>query len=824
VVSLRITDARGQTSTTSRTITVDRASINPGRQAADVSDCENPAVGNQADRPGCVKTIAFGILEVGSRGGPENCFKIDSYVPTRRGGALAADTVKAPQGAVCLCFAYHASINGPVALNGLYLPIPSGSGSEYDSRDSAINVPSIPVYFGEYRTKVAALTRQTITPDRNGRYHLLDIPLSSPFKLFGLRVEASAAFDLIRHASLTTLHVGLPAVFTLGDGRQAQGNAELHSDNTNGLDLNGVSIRTGAVLLGPVTLNDLYFNYNKSDGLLEGGASLSLPGALVRIQGSPPPADFGFGLRRGEFDHAGAGVYLKGAARPQLFPGVFLTHLGVSIGVNPTRFTGLAGISVAHLIDVDGALFAAFPTARTPYDFPTNNTGDELAFLSGRRLDSTTVAVGGTGSLEVPVLGQIKAFSAHVLYTYPDYFEVGGKFDFGVKDLFKVSGGFNGFALPSSRLFNFGLEAQVCVQFVIKACAPKAGGVISNKGVAFCSYFPVVIGVFHFTVYGGLGYRWGDLLPKVMLFGCDYGSYVQASPMAAHDSAHTRIVRLSTGLSKAMIELTGQGGSPRVTLTGPRGERITSPPNGDNAIGPDYVVLRDAKSNRTLIGLKRPAGGRWTITPAPGSAPVIQVATAVGLPALNLHARVLGHGALRTLSYSFNAAAGRTITFTERGPRTFRILGRRNTSGSLQFQPAFGKAGRRQIEAQFEQDGVPTETRVVAEYQAPAPARPKRPQGIRVTRRGSSLIVTWAPQQAITEYEVVVRLSDGERTMVPARRTRASVPNVRPGLSGTVVVVGTRADGVLGPEGHAQIPPPTRRHHPPPQKRRGLRA
>ena len=100
-----------------------------------------------------------------------------------------------------------------------------------------------------------------------------------------------------------------------------------------------------AAFLGPVFLDSLTFKYIQSDDLWQGGAKVVLPGGLFALDAAPPPPDLGFGIKGGRFDHAGLQVDFQPPAQPELFPGVFLTHIGGAFGLGPVRLTGTAGIS-----------------------------------------------------------------------------------------------------------------------------------------------------------------------------------------------------------------------------------------------------------------------------------------------------------------------------------------------------------------------------------------------------------------------------------------------------------------------------------------------
>ena len=120
-----------------------------------------------------------------------------------------------------------------------------------------------------------------------------------------------------------------------------------------------------------------------------------------------------------------------------------------------------------------------------------------------------------------------------------------------------------------------------------------------------------------------------------------------------------------------------------------------------------------------MIGLEdpRPAPTR---SPAPGSPAVSKVTEAEDPPDARVSATVRGAGKRRTLAYDVAARPDQRVTFVETSPEGNRPLGTvRGGKGTLTFAPAPG-GGRRQIEAQFELDGVRAETRTVASFSPPS--------------------------------------------------------------------------------------------------------
>lgn len=480
---------------------------------------------------------------------------------------------------------------------------------------------------------------------------------------------------------------------------------------------------------------------------------------------------------------------------------MLLHHVGAAIGFNPLRLTGAIGITAANIVDEDGVLFGAFATSRQPYTMP-EDPGPELAPLAQRRFDRFSLAIGGTAKLKVPILrGDIPLLNSYALYMYPDYFEFGGGFKFGIGPL-SIDGNVGGFAYAANRTFNLEGGVKACLRGIkigykifsvkISPCL-SVGGVVSSRGIGFCTVLPVpfpVVGSIPVPI--GAGYHWGDSFPKIMLFSCDYGPYRQVSAFAkAAGSGGGTAVTLAGGLPAAMIRVRGQGAAPDLVITDPQGRA-----SNDSA---DAMTLQGTEPDTTLIALRRPRAGRWTIAAAPGSAPIASVASAAGLPPVGLHASVTGRGARRTLRYRLTPALGRKVTFFERGASTARVLGvARGRSGSLTFTPGLGRTGRRGIIAVVEQDNAPARTLRVASFTAPRPAKLGRPARVRVRRGGRRIRIDWRRVRGAVRYEVLVKIADGSQVFRLVRGTRLTVADPSPGRRAQVLVNALQADGTRG--------------------------
>jgi ELWxxDGT repeat protein len=846
-VTLQVTTTSGQTSQTTQRLNVPAVATNQWFDAS--YDCENPGSGNVPNSGDCVKTFGWGVVQVNSRGKPDDCFRLQQRDALRQPNPASDRAVPA---VVPLNFAHiwatHATIDGPVAIDGLYLPVPESVQSNLDDWNSTIQIGQpIPIAVGPYR--LASIALNTVVGDPDPRTGLVplkaNIGLNSNNQSIGaLPIGGTVDVNLSTattadgfNISKVKLHVKLPPPFP-----SLPVDAYLQSDNETGAHINGFQIGPfDTDLLPGFSLKSVFFKYiGGTDEVWTGGANIglsvgaetNLPSgpdtglALPGINFSPPPPDLGIGFRHGQLDHFGLGVNFPPALQPPLFPGITLSNAHFAFGLVPAfRFTGGIGIAIGQLIGADGDVFVAFAGSQ-PYHFPNDVATGDLSPLAGRWLDTFTIAIGGDFHLMIPAAGDIPLLNAWLIYEAPDYFEVGSHFDFKVT-LLELKGDAGGWILPSQGKFSLGGSLSLCLNvhvlgFDIGSPCLGNGVVVSSRGFGGCAtvlvptpipFAPAV------PVTISAGYTWDGGF-EVTPFSCDLSDFTEANPRAAADRAGPtgRAAQagwgfnVNPGAPSAEVRVTGQGEAPAITLTGPGGETFsTAQPPTD-----PHRALIMQYGNTTLIAVNHPARGRWTVTQNSGPAPVTSVAYAKGLPDPNIRAKVSGHGRSRTLAYHLTAAAGRTITFVERGARTYHILGVAHGShGRIRFSPAPGRAGRRQIVAVVTDHGIQSQSLIVARYAAPGPKRPARPRHLRVSHHGYTLNVSWTPVAGATMYEVLVEAADGGRETAIVHDHRARIVGIEPGLRGNVLVDGVSVEGRRGSTAsrrfsRSPIAPPTR--------------
>ena len=814
--TLRVTDSAGRTATVAQPLSVgrnQRTRSRPGTYA-----CEQPLGENQEDTPGCVKTFSFGILEVNGRGAPDQCFQL-----ARRPKGPSFGRVIGNPSAVFRPLRdfmyYRASIKGPVALNGLPIPVPANVETHYDSGEETISLGTRPIVLprpggGTFKAADIPLEKK-IEPKRTrdypgGVFTLFSGKLEGDLKGWGgLKHGAGVELLLINKASIAKVSLKLPNIFTLANRRAVEAWAAVRASNTDGFQFDGMRLGPVDAFMGPLIVSNLQFEYSRSKEVWSGGADIQLLPAGIVIRASPPPPDYGFGLRGGAFDHAGGGVKFEVPPRPQLFPGIGLVEIGGAVGVNPLRFTGRLAIDAGGIVTIDSSAFMAFATPESPYDFPEQYAPPGLEFLAGRRLDSYAFALGGTAGFTVPKLGKFDLVNSYVFYQYPTYVEFGGKATldpFG--DRLKINGEIGGWANVERQLFNLEGQVEACVDVDIFDHCVGVGALVSSKGIAFCTQVPLPLTPFGpvVPVPAGVGYRWGQgFPPDIMVFSCDREPYGEKKPVSAAQSGSSFVVE--RGVPSTSVRVRGRGGPPRLLLSGPRGERIAIPQTDPATANRDVMALQIDETDTTEVFLKKPSAGRWRVTAQEGSPSIASVASAAGLREPRIRARVSGRGRKRTLRYAIDAAGGQRVTFVERGARTYSVIGRaRGRRGKLRFRPADGRRGRRVIQALVERNGVTTKVVGVTRYLAPSPARPARPRGLRVRRRGGRLIVRWRRVAGAKSYAVTVVPRGAPPVMRFTRRRTVRIGGVARRARGSVLVGALDAANRTGAPAKARIP------------------
>jgi hypothetical protein len=182
------------------------------------------------------------------------------------------------------------------------------------------------------------------------------------------------------------------------------------------------------------------------------------------------------------------------------------------------------------------------------------------------------------------------------------------------------------------------------------------------------------------------------------------------------------------------------------------------------------------------------------------------VAVARELAQPKVTAKVSGKGRKRVLTYKATARKGLVVRFYERIGRGAREIGVvKKARGKLRFSAGDGPAGNRRIVAQAEQAGRPMLQRNVASYRAPGPIVPARVRGLKVRRKGSSLVASWRRASGAQQYVVRLDVSDGRHLLRLVRGRSVRLGGVARGETAKVKVTGRNAKGRQGKAAKAKL-------------------
>lgn len=561
-----------------------------------------------------------------------------------------------------------------------------------------------------------------------------------------------------------------------------------------------INVHSDDLFLGGINMHCAYLYANPSTGSAQGGGGFGI--GTIYVDGY-------FGFDHGNFSYAGGGV---DGLNAEVFPGLALNSIHFGVFVNPSRFHATAQFQVGEgLIDVTGGNLTAFATPGHTYAYDQDKpiTGaDDLpgtpSVLSSP-FSTTTVGIGAE-------FQPLDLFDVHgyVLYEYPAYIEFGGHLAYDI-GIVSADGNIQG-QLWLPRAFDVEGNMKECF---IGLCS-NIRGLISSRGITGCWDVSIdyLIGSVTWSVGGA--YRWGDSLPSVYIppftSGCDdhFGDYRVTGAASAVAADGARTFHLGPGLHSEMVRVTGSGGAPAFTITGPHGVQAATSDENKLTGGGTVGLYRSSQADATWVAISHPGAGNWTLTPQPGSAAITSIALANYIPGASVRAHVGGHGYHRILRYSLRPRPGQVVRFVESAKGVTHSLGQTSAKrGTIPFTPAIGRAGHRQIIAQVSRDGLLRAEYVVASYAAPGTPKAARPPHLRVSRRHSQLAISWgAAAHATNGYQIVLISSDGRRLLFQRTSGRRNVTVPAFSSSGAKVTVeGVGPDGNTGKAATAKLKP-----------------
>ena len=589
-----------------------------------------------------------------------------------------------------------------------------------------------------------------------------------PVNVKGFGVSGDIDVILRKNAVEIPVQLELPKVFG-----GITGAATLRADNENGLSVDSVRFTVGKLLLGPLELSGIEVSWTNSTNTWTGGAGLKVLGAGMRVR---------LTFTNGRFTNGLAEITPVPFPGVKLAPDVFLNRVSGEFNLDPTFIEGRV-------------YFGAQPLS--PPDLYVYTVTGRLRVTVTPRF---AIDAGGEGQI-----ARIPVSEANVHADIDGYFSARGSAKFDL-DAIKGEGRFDGFFDTSKGTFGGSIDSKVTigVEPVTVDIGVAAG--FSNEMVYGC-YKPL----------GGFAYTFKTQDIDVSVGSCPGEPAVpewvarelaeeqdMQNPPASAAQTDTPSFTLPAGLPSASVQVDGFSAAPNVTLISPSGARVTAIPiNAAGAANAPAVFGKTATT--TSFGLRRPAGGSWTVEQAqPGS--VARVKVARELPKPVVKARVGGRGRNRVLTYTTTARKGLVVRFFERIGRGGRQIGvGKARKGRIRFQAGDGPGGNRRILASFEQSGMPLLQKNVASYRAPGPIVPARVRGLRVRRSGNALVARWKRASGTQRYVVRLDISDGRKLLRLVKGRSVRIGGLARDESARVKVTGRNAKGRTGSAAKAKL-------------------
>lgn len=793
--------------------------------------------------PTCEKTYTFGTVKLVS----STCFTVENGLDGKPARWVSTGTVKVN--------------NLPVAPGKagqrfvITLPTAAQPRPRVTDDNVLINLTAFNVYAGKIDwllptgtasdLKVVGAGSTKVTED-DGIRTLQTQPVFSAATLMGLKLRGNVAIKVGKtddgsYFTTLPLTIEMPSTFRSGPDVNAGGvtaNASLKIDE-QGTHFDGLRLIVKQVWMGKLKVEEACISYIPAGGMSgepceapeldgkpyitcnsdsnanrwDGNAVIVLP-----TKTETKLAAFG-GVSNGSISKLGGYVDNLGTKVP-VAQGVYLNRVGVGLCLNPPPFKlrGDVGVSVfpagkENLVGINGHFLYTDAFNGRPWSL---ELGGSVVVLD-KVIGSGAITLRPTGAIDFEVDSSLSLLG-----------------------VVSVNGHLEGWLETPTKKFNIEGYGRACLTAI---CA-KADAIASSTGIGGCAtiativyYYPVRASNWKWyapwrinwirgeiNVRSGFGYRWKSGSVNMLGSSCDFGPY-RASRTAGLAAAGDRTFRIGKGTPAVALQLKGAGDvPPTVTLKGPDGTEYALPADqpGKQFDG-GTMIIKNPTTGSTEVMLVQPAPGKWTISTPDGTPKVTAILTSAYEPPATVtgSVRALRGGAMR-----FNAAYtlpdGATLSYVEKGNGVQRTLaskvkgstcpgakkspdGRSVLCKTVDFRPASGPGGKRQLIAVVERDGLPLSQKVVATFTAAKQQLPATPTRLRMVRFAKWVVAAW-DRNGAAQYSVSVTTAGGAKygRLIPGTCGSIALP-VTNGEAVKVSVAGVRDDLEAGARNHGAL-------------------
>ena len=325
------------------------------------------------------------------------------------------------------------------------------------------------------------------------------------------------------------------------------------------------------------------------------------------------------------------------------------------------------------------------------------------------------------------MIGEQRLGGGYLLYEMPGYVAMGGGVSIDVLGIVRYSGSISGEYDLLRQRSNLHGELRACLVAVDDdLCAGSVAHMSRGPGLEGGAGACLQVG----PVSVGGGVLWAEPgRPKIWpLDGCKWSPFRVAVGARAAQASGSFTIPVTADGPSPVLRLEGAGAAPRVKVTGPGGQTLSSgaPGLSYSSDGKIRLVHVDTgATHTTYVGLQDAAPGTWRVELLPGSAAVTSTARATDPPAARVTGSVSGSESARVLTYDVGARPAQRVTFYDVSPAGARKAIGTVTSGKgrIGFTPAPG-GGAHRILAAFELDGIAAEEKTVTRFTPPPATLP----------------------------------------------------------------------------------------------------
>lgn len=619
---------------------------------------------------------------------------------------------------------------------------------------------------------------------------------------------------------------------------QATGALEIIADVKTGVNLSSLQFTVPEAGLAEIfKIEKAAFTYYFPDDPEESKRDTwQAKGTIVFGPLGEPKMEGSLSFKKGQFHEASMTFTAPTGAGVPIYPGILVNQLGGTVGVEPLKFGGTIGASIATQLEL--SLSFLYREAE----------GKELGFF------------GGQGKLSYKN-DEIATLAADVYSDgYTDaQLKLNLHFPFDSKEPVIELGGEIGFwDEPQSGRW----EADGSVHMKLWIINAEVAGLINDKQAAGC------LSAFGGGLQGSYVFANGEIKGGVFIAkDCsDELKQYKEVPVEKHSGGFVKLDALQLGpfasgwmgapapelgvsapstAARAVTAATGGGAidvpsgqfgeelliesgqsTPVVSLTSPGGETYATPSSPGSPVGVEgrFISAVAPNPHQVIVLLEHPQGGRWQIAPVEGAPPIAKIEGAEDVAPAKIHVRARRlHGRRFSLAYRIsNFVHGMRVQFVERGRDSTRVIATANRArGSEVFTPEEGLSRPRRIYAYVlsADGGAPKRTLLVGRFRAPVAQRGGRLNHLRFVRHRSAAVLSWHAVPRARAYKVRITGSDGRliTRFLHAGQHSLKLSEALPWYSykaqvraeaGTSMLPGPAASARLGATGHSPGRPP----------------